>query len=65
MLARHSPGPNVYEPMPSVGRQTISNRKNAATFKFGTGDRFSDYKPPVDPRLLPGPNNPGPGTFRI
>lgn len=35
-----SPGPNVYDSMPGLGPQLLSDRRKAPTYAFGSCDRW-------------------------
>ena len=57
---RNSPGPAVYSPTQSVGRQCSSEKPNVPKFGFGTADRFAYIN--IGQRAM---QSPGPGAYSI
>mmetsp|Transcript_3929 Transcript_3929/g.6710 ORF Transcript_3929/g.6710 Transcript_3929/m.6710 type:complete len:307 (-) Transcript_3929:520-1440(-) len=71
MYGRHSPAPNAYTLKSSLGQQTTSKNRSSSSFKFGTGDRFTEVKRTLDTTgrdsLVKGvpAMTPGPGSYCI
>lgn len=52
------PGPGTYETYQGVGKQLLSPKKNAPTWRVGTGPRFGQYSPQIkDEYATPGPGD--------
>ncbi len=62
LYGKHSPAPNLYNPTKSL--QMTSRVATPSSFRFGSGDRFSQVKP-RDNRRLPGFATPGPGSYVV
>lgn len=60
LWGKNSPGPAVYSPTNSVGRQISSRRPNVPKFGFGTADRFGYIS--ITQRAH---QSPGPGAYSI
>ncbi|CAG9467313.1 unnamed protein product [Pedinophyceae sp. YPF-701] len=76
MFGKHSPGPTTSRPGSAFGSQAPSGRRTTAAFSFGSGDRFSDFKPSQrtlkktggDPKKVPVNSierTPGPGEYLV
>mmetsp|Transcript_9911 Transcript_9911/g.24785 ORF Transcript_9911/g.24785 Transcript_9911/m.24785 type:complete len:295 (+) Transcript_9911:1419-2303(+) len=62
LYGKHSPAPNVYNPTASLTK--TSRVQTPQSFKFGSGDRFSQVVP-RDRKKLPGFSTPGPGSYVV
>ena len=59
-FGKQSPGPVMYTLTPGVGKQTLSVRREAPSYGFGTNDRW--YTRKIAMRAA---NNPAPGAYNV
>jgi len=71
LMGQHSPAPNTYTLKSSIGNQLTSKNRTASSFKFGTGDRFTEAKKTLDgngskslTKGIPA-YTPGPGSYCV
>lgn len=63
LYGKHSPAPNVYNTTTPLTK--TSRVATPSSFKFGSGDRFSQVIPRDRQRTPSAFNNPGPGTYVV